>query len=214
MEPAAATLQQATLHLHDALVILVNVTGAARALSPPDAPSAPNEGAASWLLPDKTMYNIGLDAAASELVLLAPAGFRLSKSMLPLDANSLQRDAGVQVSDVLELVRRLSSRADHSSASHEELLSPAIVFPVLSSKKFNLDVYPTFKSGDAADPERCGAEQPESLQLPLESLESSQPQALVFNRHVGTPPPLSTAVPLSSDPIVLTTSTDTFACRT
>jgi hypothetical protein len=178
-ESAAEPLRQATAHMHDALVILVNVTGATRASSPTDAAS---EGTTSWALPDKTLYNIGLDAAASDLVLLAPAGFRLSKHVSPRDANSLQQGATAEVDGILELVRQFTSR--HENSANEEHLSPAFVFPVLSSKKFSLEAYPGSQGRDAADPERCGAEQPASLQLQLDSLSDSEPPALSFNSHV------------------------------
>jgi hypothetical protein len=157
------------------LVILVNVSSIGT--------TSPDGKTSTWVLPDKTLYNIGLDAATTDLVLLTPPGARLSKHPILLDESSMLGRA-LQVADALEIVAQ-HARQTRLRDAEEEKLSPAFVLPVLSSKMFKRDPYPYFHTSEQDHPEHCGAEQPASMQMEFDSLEIGKLPTFAFNSHVS-----------------------------
>jgi hypothetical protein len=124
-------------------LILVNVTAVAN-VDPTGASST------TWRLPDKTMFNMGLDAAGTDVVLLAPSRAKFATRNLRKDRIDY---SPLRSSHVQDMLRVASSSALFRASSDAARISPALVFSLL------------VESGAAAGRGRCGEEQPASLQL-------------------------------------------------
>jgi len=112
-------------------------------------------------LPDNTLYNIGLDVAGTDVVMLAPSYVVLQ----PMHAHISSRD-------LLHALRAESRPL-------------ALVVPMYShtSQKPDLLPYPAKDVGARAKEQTCGVEQPDRLRLPWEAALIPEKKAIPFSSY-------------------------------
>lgn len=172
---------------HSAFVTLitVNFAGATSA-------SAEENGSEEWIhLPDKTLYNIGLDAAGATVALIVPNTiiFR-AFSIDPSSTGAKFKLSGKVVTEALLAASHPESETSQPAALVVPMFAKHFVadggdVPMRSGSEIQYEAYPVLAASDrVVHSSQCGLEQPDSLLPSWDRAKWAGEPSLPFNSGV------------------------------
>ena len=169
-----------TPHRSDTSIVLVDISAAGQ----PAHVKSHQSNATFWRLPEKTLFNMGLDAVDSDLVLLVPSHVALKK-LSPGAETTAAEWTDLTAADVIQSFRHTEA----SLQGGKDSVTPALVLPVYMEYSQDpgtpLLPYPSQPAVGADG--QCGLEQPPSMLPPLVDPDAARTglQPLDFHAQVG-----------------------------